>query len=224
MRVDMQPLSLRSFSAALSLLLLASLSGCTLFGPPKPKPYVDQTPPPYAGLRDKTVAIVVYAPQATVDEYPGVREEISSFLTREFRANMPTTQLVDPRQVIAWQSSTLNWIGLSEAEIARHFAVDRVLFVEVLDYSTKRPLGYSTLQGHVRAFCRITESDQAGGSAETTTAPAEGHAAWSGVVDVHWPARALDPVQTSESAIRLRTLELFAGRTVRSFYDGVAVP
>src|SRR5438128_75656 len=112
---------------------------------------------PYAGLADKSVAIVVYAPAATMDEYPGAREEISDFVATQMREHMGSTRLMAPRDVIYWQNDTLNWQNLSAKDVGQHFKVDRVLFIEVLDYSMRRPTGVSNLQGRLRAQCKIYE-------------------------------------------------------------------
>jgi hypothetical protein len=205
------------------VLLLTALAGCGLF---RPREGVSPTPAggPYAGLADKSVAIVIYAQPATTDEYAGVREEISAFIANQLRQHLPTTRILDPQEVITWQNSTINWFGLSERDIGRHFSVDRVLTVRVLDYSTKRILRYSDLQGRLRAKCLITEIDPPaaatapdGRPATADTAPAA--PAWAGVIDAAWPpSRPLDPTQTNENAVRLRTLEAFAARLVGHFH------
>src|SRR5439155_26002416 len=99
---------------------------------------------------DKTVAIVVYAPAATIDEYSGARDEISDFVATQMREHMGNTRIVAPRDVIYWQNDTLTWQNLSAKDIGRHFKVDRVLFIEVLDYSMRRPMGVSNLEGRLR--------------------------------------------------------------------------
>ena len=171
----------------------------------------------YPGLADKSVAIVVYAPSAVVNEYTGVREEISTFVATQMRGHMPTTRLLDPRDVIDWQDRTLNWGNLSARDIGRHFGVDRVLVIEVLDYSTKRPMGVSNLQGRLRAQCRIYDT------ADASPGPdAGGHMepAWTGLVDAAWPSgKPLDPTQTNEAAVRLRALDAFANLLVQYFYE-----
>jgi hypothetical protein len=120
--------------------------------------------------------------------------------------------------VIYWQNDTLNWQSLSAKDIGRHFKVDRVLFIEVLDYSMRRPTGVSNLQGRLRAQCKVYETQDAAAGPDE-----RGHtsAAWTGLIDAVWPSpKPLDPTQTNESAVRLRTLEFFADTLVRCFYEG----
>jgi hypothetical protein len=168
----------------------------------------------YPGLADKSVAIVVWTPLATLEEYSGAREEISAFVATRMRGHMPTTRLLDPQEVIRWQGDTLNWENLPAAEIGRHFKVDRVLVIQVLDYSTRRPLGVSNLQGRLRAQCKIYDT------APAAAEPAPGRPVWTGLVDAAWPSgKPLDPTQTNEAAVRQRTLGAFADVLVRYFYE-----
>ncbi len=169
----------------------------------------------FPGLADKSVAIVVYAPRATLDEFTGTREEITAFIVNNMREHMPTTRLLDPRkrEVINFQDDTLNWASLPERDIGKHFSVDKVLMIEVLDYSTRRLPGHTEMQGRLRAQVHITDCGPNGSDTPE----------WRGVVDVKWPPdRALDPAQNNEAAVRLRLLEAFADRLVRSFYAGRA--
>ncbi len=210
----------------LPLLGLAALAlgGCFLFPTPKPASGPASYGSPYAGMADKTVAIVVYVPTATIDEYPGAREEICSFVTTQMREHMPTTRIIDPRDILDWQDKTLNWRNLSGEEIGRHFAADRVLCIQVLNYSTRKVIGLSEMQGRLRAQCRIFEIQPAPDAAVATNAPFTPYAVprpvWTSLVDAFWPASGpLDPTQTNEGAARLRTLDSFADRLVRYFYD-----
>jgi hypothetical protein len=137
----------------------AALGGCGMFAAADAArgiPVAAQ----YNGLADKSVAIVVYTMPATIDEFAGSREEISAFVANQMRQHLPTTRLLNPRDVIEWQNGTINWYGLSETDVGKHFSVDRVLSIHVLDYSTRRLIGYSDLQGHLRAQCKIVDRDR----------------------------------------------------------------
>jgi hypothetical protein len=204
-------------------LMTVALSGCGLFFGKKPSDTMGvSVAGPCAGLADKSLAIVIYVQPATLNEYAGVREEICAFVTREIRLNLANTRVVDPQDVIAWQNSTINWYSLSERDIARHFSVQRVLFINVLAYTTRRSEGYSNLQGHLRANCKIAEFEPGEPDAFAPSLP--GGITWTGLIDAAWPAdHPLLPTQstqTDEDAIRLRTLEVFAVRLVDCFRHG----
>lgn len=206
----------KSWSRVLALTALAvaslPLAGCGLLAANQ---YAQAVPvsAQYNGFDGKKVAIVVYTMPATVNEFSGSREEITDFIANEMRLHLPTTNVLDRRAVIRWQDNTINWYGLSETDIGKHFGVDRVLSVQILDYSTRKLIGYSDLQGRLRAQCKVVEI-QAADTART------GSVSWTGIVDVTWPKdRPLDPTQTNDNAVRQRVLELFSQRLVKYFYD-----
>ena len=163
----------------------------------------------YSGLADKSVAIVIYSDQATTNEFPAAREEISAFVSARFREHLPTARLVDYHDVMNWQDDTLNWFALPEKDIGKHFSVDRVLYIELLDYSVSMSRGYGDLQGHLRANCKVFETDT------PTPTPA-----WTGLIDINYPKdRPTDVDQSSPESVRARTLQEFAEAVVSKFYD-----
>jgi hypothetical protein len=163
----------------------------------------------YKGLADKSIAIVVYADQATTNEFPAAREEISSFLAAQIHEHVPTARMLDYHEVINWQDDTLNWFGLTEKEIGQHFSVERVLYIEVLDYAVSPNRGYGDLQGHLRANCKVYETDTKGADP-----------AWTEVIDVSYPKdHPLDASQASPEGVRSRTLQNFANELISRFYD-----
>jgi hypothetical protein len=200
-----------------------TLLGCNLFTPkPAPALAAKSIAAPYEGLVDKSVAVVIFAPAVIIDQYPGAREEIADFVTTKMREQMASTRLVLPREIIYWQNDTLNWTNLPPRDIGRHFGVDRVLFIEVLDYSMRRPVGVSNLQGRLRAQCHIYDTEPKAAGPDENGRMA---AVWTGLIDAVWPpAKPLDPTQTNEAAVRLRTLESFADMLVRNFHAEQASP
>lgn len=184
------------------------LAGCWLFAASE-QMRGRKVPAEYLGLADKSVAMVIYADQASTDEFPDSRTEISNFLAAAFRTKLPSARLLDHREVSAWQDDTLNWNALPEKDIGKHFSTDRVLYIELLDYSTRANASFGDLQGHIKAVCKVFETDAPGNTP-----------AWSDVVEVYWPKdRPLDPTTGSEVAVRKRALELFSNELVNRFVE-----
>ncbi len=202
----------RTLSRLLMTALLAAaplgLSGCWLFAASQ-ESQGTKVPAQYLGLADKSLAIVVYADQASTDEFPSSRTEISNFLAAAFRTKLPSARLLDQREVSAWQDDTLNWNALPEKDIGKHFSTDRVLYIELIAYTTRANASFGDLQGHIKAVCKVFEVDQPGNGP-----------AWSDVVEVRWPKdRPLDPTTGSEIAVRKRALELFSTELVNRFVE-----
>jgi hypothetical protein len=195
----------------LAAALLASpllLSGCWIFSAAQ-QVAGKKVEAQYKGLADKSIAIVVYTDQATTNEFPAAREEISSFIAAQIHENLPTARMLDYHEVMNWQDDTLNWFGLTEKEIGQHFSVDRVLYIELLDYSVSPNRGYGDLQGHLRANCKVYEMDNKVNGA-----------AWTDVIDTRYPKdHPLDASQASPEGVRSHTLKDFADELVSRFYD-----
>jgi hypothetical protein len=192
----------------MGLLPLSALSGCQLMGFQEEVSghAVDAQ---YKGLPNKSLAIVIYADQSTTNEFPATREELSAFVSNKLRENLATTKLLDYHEVMNWQDETINWFGLTEKQIGTHFGVDRVLYIEVLDYSVAQKGGVGDLQGHLRANCKVYETDTPGNDA-----------AWSSVLDVSFPEdHPIDPTQVPPDAVRSRTLDKFSDVLVNCLMD-----
>ncbi len=163
----------------------------------------------YTGLDDKSVAIVTDVDPATAMEYVSARAEIGAFVTAHFQQFMPKVKLLRYQDVIRWQDDTLQWQGLREKDIGKHFSVDRVLYIELLDYRTREPGATNLMRGRIHALARVFEVDTPGPNA-----------AWEKEFDTYWPP--LEPQDVShvnDTAVRKRVLELFSYDLVGQFYD-----
>lgn len=192
--------ALRLFGGA--MILLGS-SGCGYLAAGNERQHGRQVDAQYSGLAEKRVAVVVYADPATTNEFSAAREEISSFLDAELKRAIPTIQLVDYREVVRWQNQTIHWYALTEQDIGKHFGVDRLVYLELLDYRTKIPGAKGYVQGNIRALCKISEIGGAG------------KVVWQGEVEAAYPPDGpLDILSLNEIAVRTRTLEAFARKLV----------
>jgi hypothetical protein len=183
-----------------------SLAGC-VGDPGKYGEEDKEIPVEYSGLAGKSVAIVVYADDATTWEYARAREEVSAFVAQALRVGIPTIRLVDYHDVLQWQDATLNWYGLPIKDIGKHFDVDRVIYIELLQYSSREPGTTDLLRGSVKANCSVYETDSAGDKP-----------AWSGTIAAEFPEKGPeDPLKSNDLIVRKRALETFAGTLTQHF-------
>jgi hypothetical protein len=163
----------------------------------------------YNGLENHSVAIVVYADDSVTFMYPQVREEISGFVADQIQKNIPTARLLDYHQMIAYQDQTPNWEALPIKSIGAHFSADRVLYVEVVAYTTQAAGASDLLQGHMEA--NVTVYD--------TQIPGDGRV-FQDVIDTYFPASGPAPLfNTDENTVRMDTLGEFSRDLVRPFYQ-----
>ncbi len=163
----------------------------------------------YDGLHHHSVAIVVYADDATLWEYASAREDVAAFVAQELRTNMPTIRLMNNREVSNWQQETLHWEALSVKDMGKHFSVDRVIYLELLEYSAHEPGSTDLLRGRIRATAKVYETDTPG------DAPT-----WHGDIEAFFPEDSpADISRTNELTVRKHALESFSKKLVDYFYD-----
>lgn len=193
----------------LLLLLLASpLGGCTWLAMAQQRTVGTPMPPRYAGLDNHSVAIVVYANDSTTYDYPQARQEVSSFVANAIEKHLLKVRLLNYKDVIRYQNDTLNWQELPVKAIGKHFGVARVLYIELLRYSSREAGATDLLRGTIKANCAVYNCRRPGQSP-----------VWSNVLEVRWPESGPEDVlQSSDTIVRLHALELFSRRLARKFY------
>lgn len=95
--------------------------------------------PRYTGLENHTVAVVVEADYVTTFERPSLVQTVASGVTFRIAKWVPNVQVLDPTVVLNWQFTKPQWNTLPYGEIAAQLNVDRVVFVEILEYRLNPP-------------------------------------------------------------------------------------
>ena len=154
------------FALALALLALPlQMTGCVAanivgaMGAAEEAQKLVETLPRYRGLENKTVAVVVEADYSTMFEYPGLVTHVASGVTMRIARWVPGVQVLDPGIVLNWQYNKPNWNTLPYGEIAEQLNVDRVVFVEVLEYRLHPPGNRFLWDGNAISRAGIIERD-----------------------------------------------------------------
>lgn len=96
-------------------------------------------PPKYAGLENKTFAVLVDADMSTLYEFPNLVAEITGGVSEGIRRNVPGAKVLPPEIIINWQYRTPQWSALPYGELAEQLNVDRVVHIDVLEYRLNPP-------------------------------------------------------------------------------------
>lgn len=130
--------------AVLSLIAL-TLHGCAVpklmgaMGAAEEAQKLVEVMPKYTGLENHTVAVLVEADYSTTFERPGLVGTVAGGVTARIAKWVPGVQVLDPQIVLQWQYAKPQWNTLPYGEIAEQLNVDRVVFVEVLEYRLNPP-------------------------------------------------------------------------------------
>jgi hypothetical protein len=164
----------------------------------------------YKGLADQTTAIVVYVPDALLSEYTQAEAEISEYVKTNLIQTVPSVRLVRPSDVIAWQTDEPNWKAISQADVAEHFHVSRIIWIEVVEYRTKESGVEGLVRGRISTNVRVTETLDAKNV----------RVVWEKKVDVDWPTDGpRDMMRLTETKARQHTLELYGKTLANVFAD-----
>ncbi|MCK4603040.1 MAG: hypothetical protein KAU28_11275 [Phycisphaerae bacterium] len=198
----------------LTLLLAAALGGCNhlaywlyLVAPPEPTKTVEAE---FADLADSKVAIAIFADEGVQYEYPFAQLELSLIIADELKKHVKKIEVVNPRRVVKYQGENIYWDKLDRTELGRKFEADYVLYVSLVEFSTREPGSINLYRGRI-----IAES-----SVYKTSLPERQARVWVGeeIRVTHPPHAPTSLLSENDREIRYLTERLFAEKLVKNFY------
>ena len=156
--------------------LLALLpAGCSVFGVAAqvlPEPDV---PARYAGLRGHTVAVMVWADQGVMIDYPSLRLDVATGVQSKLQQakNAKRGEVRDARfpyvaaSVVRFQEDHPETQQQPVAEVAPRLKVERLIYVEVESLQTRANDAVDLFRGEATASVKVIEVDTATGQTKT---------------------------------------------------------
>ena len=135
--------------------LATIIGGCNLLiplailGNPKRK-----VAPEFAKLAGTRALVLVWAHPATLFDYPHVRLELATYVGDQIRAQIESTELVDPVRVADYQERTLDDSPDPE-RLGREFDADMVVYLELLRFQIRDPDAPDYLQARIEASVAV---------------------------------------------------------------------
>ncbi len=203
----------RYLMPAVLLPLAAGLAGCNILAFPA---YVlfgggkQTVKAEYTGLSDGRVAVIVAGPPGIEVEYPAARTNISMALLGQLNANIEDLAYVDPQRVEAFRRESSNWNALRLQQIGEALEAQRILYIDLIRYTTADADSVNLLRGHIVADVRVYEID----------GPHPERAAYQAEIETMFPeGTPYIYSAANQRGIELRTIALFAVEASRKFYD-----
>lgn len=196
-----------------SVLLVASLAsiGCKaiampwlMWGEEPTKP----VPAEFPHLAGKKVCILVWADADTRFEFQHVQYELSEFLVAALKPNVKGITFVPNRGVVDYQRADADWDRKPPAKVGAKFSADRVLMIDLTQYSTREADNPHLYRAHIAASVKVygTDDFDAGPVYKTT-------------LETLYPTGAAGEWGTSEDSIRKSGMEAFAAEVAGKFYE-----
>ncbi len=165
----------------------------------------------FTGLENHSVAVVVYADPGVQYEYPFCRLTVATAAGSELRNRIKGIRLIEPVKVIKYQDQNTYWESMPKTQLAKALGADYVLYVTLVEYTTREPGSLDLLRGRITAQCSIYQADLA----------ERDSAVWRGKdIAILYPPNgpAGGSVGQDDTAIRVPTERLFAEELARKFY------
>jgi hypothetical protein len=198
-------------SIAVLLALAAAIGGCRLIAAPflmwGEEP-TKEVPAEYPYLEGKKVCLLVWADTETLTEYPWVQLEISEHVAEAIKPNVRTVSFIPSDKVHELQRREPDWDRSDPAVLGARFGADRVLMVELTQYTTREPESPHLYRGRIAANLKVYHT------AYRKSAPA-----FKTSVETAYPPDSVGQWGTDDVAIRKATMEAFALDVAGKFYD-----
>ena len=150
-----------------ALISLCITAGCASEQQPKNK-YVETPAQQYEGLKNHTAAVMIWADWRTRNEYSQIQLDLGKLLTKklddryqpkkEGKKPEPTVvQFTNPASVVRYQREHPEVLSQPIGEVAPKLQAERVIFVELEEFSAHNPEAVMILKGSAKANLRVLE-------------------------------------------------------------------
>ena len=114
----------------------------------------ERIPPEFDKLQGKNVAIVVWAAQETLFDYPHVRMELGLHIGDKLLSELKNVRIVDGRKIEDHvQRALLD--SINPEEIGRKFDCDMVLYIELLEFQIREADAPDFLRAKIHASVTV---------------------------------------------------------------------
>jgi hypothetical protein len=197
-------------AAVLCGLTLLFATGCNILSYPLAVMASEQTekvPAEFSKLDGKKAVVVVWAQPETMLQFPHMRLELASQVTYQMKQRLKTTEKDPADQVADYQNRNLNWDALPPTQIGKQYEADYVVFIEVLEYSTRDPKTPGLFRG--RAKASVVVHDAVDPTARWSLAPAV----------AEYPAGHSKVDNADDQVIHHQLVEILGSQITVKFYE-----
>ena len=157
---------------ALLLGMLCALGGCAAEQQPRSK-WVETPEALYEGLKGHTCAVMIWTDWHTRTEYSHLQLDLGKALTQKLEEHYKPKKEKDakkpeelvtftnPASVVRYQREHPEILSMPIAEVAPRLQTQRVIYVEVEEFSAHSPEAPMVLKGNTRASLRVVEVEGA---------------------------------------------------------------
>ena len=166
----------RLFFILLPASFILSVTGCTILGALVSKVAPQQTiPAQYTSFQDQSIAIMVWADDGTMIDFPAVRADVAGSL--QVKLQQAATQgkvkhlagisfPTSPATVVRFQDDHADYQTTALADVAPSLGASRVIYVELERLQTRSDASVELYRGSAAATLKVVEVPADGGPAK----------------------------------------------------------
>jgi len=192
----------------MSMLLLSGCGRLTYFFWPFGR--IETVPAEFDGLKNHSVAVVIFATENTQYEYPWAALNMSAMISSKLKGAVEGVTTIDPQKVSAYQRNNLHWTEMDKTKLGKALKADFVLYISLVEFSTSEKGYIDTLRGTIDGEIKIYDCSKREDDA----------CVWTGDnIRVQFPPTPLVRTTRNEMGIRSEILRRFSDELVRKFYE-----
>jgi hypothetical protein len=115
--------------------------------------------PRYAGLENRSIAVLVEADLSTLYEHPTLVATITDNVSRRIAREVPGARVVPTQMVLQWQYRTPQWNAMPYGEVAAALGVDRLVHIDLYEFRLNPPGNSWEWDGLCAANVGVIERD-----------------------------------------------------------------
>lgn len=200
---------------AVVLVAVASATGCNLIGfaahviagdhPGKTK-----VSAAYRGLANHTAAVLVSTDDYTFFEHPGATAAVCREVSAQLVAQIPGVQVIDPVQIQQFHQENPYWNTLPHGDLIKRLGVDRLIYIDVVQFATREPGNAYLWQGVMTANLGVAEAES----------PNANDFAFATAIQARYPETgSVGVLNADHDTIQLGLLRVFSGQVMNLFRD-----
>jgi hypothetical protein len=113
----------------------------------------------YTGLDGKSFAVVVAADRYIQAQYPDLVPQLVARVSERLRAETGALGYVPPGIMINYMNQSPRWVALTYSELAEELGVDRLVFVDVVEFRLNEPGNQFVWEGVAAATVGVAEME-----------------------------------------------------------------
>jgi hypothetical protein len=154
----------RNLLLALIIIVASCCAGCSVFGfigagkQAMEDQMLIEKPAEYS-LEGYRVAVVIDSDLSIHYEHPGIATLIAGAVSGRIAKNVKNVEVLRPDSVARWQFETPQWTAMPSTEIAKSLGVNRVVYIDLQNYTLTPPGNRWLWEGRCSAMIGIIEAD-----------------------------------------------------------------